>query len=330
MALVFDKHLDAVPGRVDSVHPLIRRVLAPNPGAFTYLGTGTYIVGHGTVAVIDPGPADPTHIDSLVAALKDETVSHIVCTHTHPDHSPGSRMLRDRLGGTIVGCSPHPADSDPVTGAVTEAVTDPVARPQVAEESLDRSDGTESEHAEERSDTEHVPDWQMFDNDTIEGPEWSLHAVWTPGHISNHLCFAFPEAGVLFSGDHVMAWSTSVVSPPTGNLDDYLDSLQKVRARNETVYWPTHGPAVVDPETYVAALIEHRLNRTSQIIKHLSEGPLTIPQLVAAMYPGLDERLVKAAGRSVLAHLVSLRNADRIASSDPNDDANTLHELGAP
>ncbi len=319
MALVFDRELDAIPGRVDWIGAAIRRVLAPNPGAFTYLGTGTYIVGTGTVAVIDPGPDDPVHIDALVQSLRGETVSHIVCTHTHPDHSPGSRRLRARVGGAIVGCAPHPVDVNSVD--VNSVNSDETG------ETGHKADDSAAAHSEDRSDTEHIPEWLMSDGDTIGGPGWTLEAVATPGHISNHVCFAFAADNVLFSGDHVMAWSTSVVSPPAGNLNDYLLSLEKVRARPESRYWPTHGPAVQNPQTYVHELYQHRLHRTAQILEQLASGPKTVPGLVVNMYPGLDERLVKAAGRSVLAHLDALRQDHRVESNDSADVAATLFAL---
>jgi glyoxylase-like metal-dependent hydrolase (beta-lactamase superfamily II) len=294
MPPTFRKELDAVAGRIDLIAPGIRRVLAPNPSAFTYLGTGTYIVGSGTVAVIDPGPASPEHIDALAVALAGETVSHIVCTHTHADHSPGSRLLQERVGGLIVGCAPHP-EGDKLVELTSSS--------------------------EEHFDADHVPQWLMTDGDSIDGPGWTLEAVHTPGHIANHLCFAFREQNVLFSGDHVMAWSTSVVSPPGGDLDDYLESLHKVLARNEATYWPTHGPSVDDPKRFVTELIEHRNGRTAQVLEALAVEPMTIPQLVGRMYPGLDERLIKAAGRSVLAHLESLeRKLLVIGNPEPRSD----------
>jgi glyoxylase-like metal-dependent hydrolase (beta-lactamase superfamily II) len=326
MALVFDKALDAVPGRVDQIAPSIRRVLAPNPGAFTYLGTGTYIVGSGTVAIIDPGPDNVAHLEALARALEGETVSHIVCTHTHPDHSPGSRRLKAMVGGAIVGCAPHPVDLAVEAALAAQLRATALDDQPTADQS--ESDQSEAEHAEERSDADHVPEWLMVDGDTIDGPGWTLEAVATPGHISNHLCFAFSQADVLFSGDHVMAWSTSVVSPPAGDLNDYLRSLEKVLARAESTYWPTHGPAVRDPHTYVTQLHGHRLHRTAQVLEQLSSGEKTIAAFVAAMYPGLDERLIKAAGRSVLAHLVALRQEGRVLSTNDADDATTQYSLG--
>lgn len=313
MSITFDLDLDTIAGRVDMVGPGIRRVLAPNAGPFTFKGTGTYIVGSGTVAVIDPGPADDAHIAALVRALGNETVSHLVVTHTHADHSPGARTLQALVGGTIVGCAPHP--NPPSSGAEVAST----AIPAPLDESADESADGDSVH-KESADTDHCPQLQLHDGEAVSGPGWTLEAVETPGHISNHLCFAFPQASVLFSGDHVMRWSTSVISPPTGDLRAYYMSLDKVAARSESTYWPTHGPAVRDPRRYVAALAQHRRHRTHQIVEALGHGPRTVTELVAAMYPGLDERLVKAAGRSVLAHLLALMADDQAeCSGDPED-----------
>lgn len=317
MSITFDLDLDTIAGRVDMVGPGIRRVLAPNAGPFTFKGTGTYIVGNGTVAVIDPGPADDAHIAALVRALRNETVSHLVVTHTHADHSPGARTLQALVGGTIVGCAPHPhLPPQPSSGAEVSST----AIPAPLDESAD------GEH-KESSDTEHCPQLQLHDGEAVSGPGWTLEAVETPGHISNHLCFAYPQAAVLFSGDHVMRWSTSVISPPTGDLRAYYVSLDKVAARSESTYWPTHGPAVRDPQQYVVALAEHRRHRTRQIVETLGQGPRTVTELVAAMYPGLDQRLVKAAGRSVLAHLLALMADDRVESSGAPEDISSQFAL---
>ncbi len=311
MALVFDRDLNALPGRVDTIGPGIRRVLAPNAGPFTYLGTGTYIVGEGEVAVIDPGPNCLAHLDALVASLRGETVSHIFVTHTHADHSPLARQLREQVGGTIVGCAPHPA----VDVAAYHAYKALQAKSPTTENSTTEDRKLSDEHSEEPFDGDHLAEVELFDGDIIDTSKWSIEAVATPGHIANHLCFAFREQNVLFSGDHVMAWSTSVVSPPGGDLVEYLASLEKVRGRSETLYWPTHGPAVKAPHDFVGELIDHRQSRTRQVLEQLSSGPKTIPQLVVAMYPGLDERLIKAAGRSVYSHLLALRHEDRVVSS---------------
>jgi glyoxylase-like metal-dependent hydrolase (beta-lactamase superfamily II) len=310
MALTFDRDLVTEAGRVDVIGHGVRRVLAPNPSVFTFLGTGTYIIGTGTVAVIDPGPADEKHIEALAIALQGETVSHIVCTHTHADHSPGSRMLQGRVGGSIVGCAPHPKDD-------TAAMVEPKPR----------ANETEGHSEEEHYDAHHVPQWLMSDGDKIGGDTWTLEAVSTPGHIANHLCFAFPEQSILFSGDHVMAWSTSVVSPPGGDLNDYLRSLEKVGARSEATYWPTHGPAVKNPQSYVHELHQHRLHRTAQVLQHLATGAKNAPQLVEQMYPGLDERLLKAAARSVLSHLVALRAEDKVVADSAGNDEQVIYSL---
>jgi glyoxylase-like metal-dependent hydrolase (beta-lactamase superfamily II) len=320
-APTFDRDLQTVAGRVDQIGPLVRRVLAPNPSAFTFLGTGTYIVGSGTVAVIDPGPANAAHIDALVEALRGETVSHIVCTHTHSDHSPGSRLLQAAVGGRIVGCAPHPA-GDVVAFAAERTIA---AEGAVAAEG--EAPDAAAMHSEDHFDAEHVPQDELFDSDVIDGPGWTLEAVHTPGHIANHLCFALREQSILFSGDHVMAWSTSVVSPPTGDLNDYLRSLDKVRLRAEQLYWPTHGPAVKDPKTFVGQLYAHREHRTAQILSALATGPQTISQLVTQMYIGLDEKLIPAAGRSVLAHVVALRQSSKVTSSNDLDNKETVHSL---
>jgi glyoxylase-like metal-dependent hydrolase (beta-lactamase superfamily II) len=313
--LRFDREFTAVPGVVDVLGPDLRRVLAPNPGPFTFHGTGTYLVGSGDVAVIDPGPADEQHLAAIesVLAVAGEHVSHVVVTHTHADHSPGARLLADRTGATIVGCAPHPEEGtddengwdDPIESASPDATHDGSG---TAHESGSNSEQKES------VDREYRPDWEMHDGDVVEGSSWRLEAVHTPGHISNHLCFAWLDRSILFSGDHVMRWSTSVISPPTGDLRAYLASIHRVYSRPEQVYWPTHGPAVTDPSEYLPALLAHRAERTRQIIDVLRSSPATVPNIVEQCYPGLDSRLVKAAGRSVLAHLYALREDGRVSS----------------
>ena len=228
MSLQFDLDLDAEPGRVDTVGPDIRRVLAPNPGPFTFKGTGTYIVGHGRVAVIDPGPADVTHIDALVGAFSNETVTHILVTHTHADHSPGARLLQARVGGLIVGCAPHPAGDDRLAEAEAPAAGD----------GKDEKDEKEPKESHDRS---YTPDTELHDDDCVSGPGWTLEAIHTPGHIANHLCFAFREADVIFSGDHVMRWSTSVISPPAGDLRAYMDSRRQAGRPDRQVATPERG-----------------------------------------------------------------------------------------
>lgn len=264
-------------GLVERVAPLVRRVLAHNPSPFSYYGTGTYIVGEGTVAVIDPGPDDPDHVKALLAALDGETVSHILITHTHYDHSPAAVPLKAATGAVITGCAPLVIEDD---GPRVEA-------------GFDRS---------------YAPDQVLEDGEQVSGPGWTLEAVATPGHTSNHLCFAFPEQKILFTGDHVMGWSTTVVSPPDGDMADYMRSLEKLLARDDRIYFPTHGGAVENPQRLVRGLLTHRRQREHQILALLREGAQPIPAMVKRMYVGLDPALTDAAGRSVQAHLIDLRD----------------------
>lgn len=263
------------PGIPVQVAPGVRRVLAPNPSPFTYWGTNSFIVGEGRVAVIDPGPNDAGHVAALLAATTGETIAAILVTHTHRDHSPAARALAEASGAPIIGCAP-------------------LALPD---------DGPRADAA---FDTEYAPDRVLGDGEGVSGPGWTLVAVATPGHTSNHLCFAYPEQAILFTGDHVMGWSTTIVSPPDGDMAAYMASLDKLRARDDTFYLPAHGPAIAEPQRHVRGLAGHRRMREGQIVRRLSEGPVAIPDLVAAMYRGLDPELHPAAARSVLAHLIDL------------------------
>lgn len=264
-----------VTGRVERLGGRIRRLLAPNPSPFTFTGTQTYILGEGDVAVIDPGPALPDHVDALVAALAGERIAAILCTHTHRDHSPASRPLQAATGAPIIGCAPLSLD-----------------------DSGPRSD--------ESFDSAYRPDRILADGERLGGDGWTLQAVATPGHTSNHLCLAFDEESALFTGDHVMGWSTTVVAPPDGDMADYMASLDRLLARDDKVYYPAHGPAVEEPHGHVRRLIEHRRMRERQILGHLGRGEGRIAAMVADMYSDIDPRLFPAAGRSVLAHLVDL------------------------
>ncbi len=267
--------------------PLVRRLLAHNPSAFTFTGTGTFVVGRGTVAVIDPGPADPAHIAALVDALKHETVSHIVVTHTHNDHSPAAPALQAATGAKIVGCVPLVLSDD---GPRADAGFDPT----------------------------YAPDRVLEDGESIAGPGWTLTALATPGHTSNHLCYALAEEKALFTGDHVMGWSTTVVAPPDGDMAAYRASLRKLLDRDDVIYHPTHGEPVTDPQRFVRGLIAHRKQRENQILKLLGEEPQPIPAMVASMYAKIDKRLHPAAGRSVLAHLIDLRNRGQVVADGDN------------
>lgn len=292
MAIEFLTWNDVEHGRVDQVSPLVRRIIAPNPGPFTYTGTGTYVVGRGEVAVVDPGPDDADHVGALVAALDGESVTHILVTHTHRDHSPASRALAAETGATIVGCGPHPPED-------VRANYDGLGGD-------DADDADDGEAKEEPGDFEHLADAELAHGDAVAGTDWTFEAVATPGHISNHLCFALAEERTLFSGDHVMGWSTTVIPPPAGDLRHYLNSLELVIARDDQRYLPTHGPPIDDPMPFVKALLAHRHDRERQIVDHLRQGVATIPDIVAALYVGLDQRLHKAAGASVKSHLTAL------------------------
>jgi glyoxylase-like metal-dependent hydrolase (beta-lactamase superfamily II) len=262
-------------GKVEALGPLVRRILAPNPSPFTYTGTQTYLVGAGEVAVIDPGPDLADHVEALVAALAGERVAAIICTHTHRDHSPASRPLQAATGAPIVGCAPLSLDD---------------AGPR----------------ADEAFDSAYRPDRVLADGERLTGEGWTLESVATPGHTSNHLCLALVEDSALFTGDHVMGWSTTVVAPPDGDMADYMASLDRLLGREDLVYYPAHGPAVTDPHAHVRRLIDHRRMREKQILDHLGRGEGRIPAMVADMYADIDPRLFPAAGRSVLAHLVDL------------------------
>ena len=280
-AIPFIREFDPAYGRLVNISPLIRRLVAHNPSAFTAWGSGTYVIGRNDVAVIDPGPDDAAHIDTLLRELGDERVAQIVVTHTHIDHSPGARILQARTGAPITGCGPH-------------------ARI-----------GVHDEPVEEGGDLEHNPDRWLHDGDSVTGAGWTLTAVHTPGHTSNHLCYALAEENALFSGDHVMGWSTTVVSPPDGDMNQYMASLEKCLARDDRVLYPTHGAPITQPKPFIMQLIAHRREREEQILAALKTGPARIPEMVAKLYAKIDPRLHKAAGRSVLAHLIALVDGGR-------------------
>jgi glyoxylase-like metal-dependent hydrolase (beta-lactamase superfamily II) len=272
-ALAFDTALDARHGEPVSLAPGLRRVTCNNPGPMTHLGTNTYIVGEGQVAVIDPGPDNRDHLAALLAALSGERISHIVVTHTHRDHSPLARALASLSGAPIVGCAPH---------------------------------RTPPHEGGEGADHEHAPDRVLADGESLEVRGFTLRALHTPGHTANHLCFAWPEAKLLFSGDTVMAWSTTVVSPPDGDMAALFASLRVLGARDEAQFLPGHGPPVGDPKAWCAALLAHRQAREDAVFAALDAVPRTALALVAQVYPDVPEKLRGAASRSLLAHLVKL------------------------
>jgi glyoxylase-like metal-dependent hydrolase (beta-lactamase superfamily II) len=274
-------------GKLETVAPGIRRIVADNPGPFTFRGTGTYVVGEGNVAVIDPGPDLAAHVEALLAGLAGEAITHILVTHTHRDHSPAAAAVKQATGAPTYGFGPHAG------GQRGEAAV------------------------EEGGDWDFAPDIVVKDGDEIAGAGWRFEAVHTPGHTSNHLCFALPDAGILFSGDHVMGWSTSVIAPPDGDMASYMASLDKLLARGDSVYWPTHGPAITAPHDHVRAFIAHRREREAGILSCLEAGIGEVDAMVGRLYVGLNPNLKRAAGRSVLAHLIDLISRGVAVSEGP-------------
>jgi glyoxylase-like metal-dependent hydrolase (beta-lactamase superfamily II) len=265
--------VDAPYAKLEPLQPGIGRVLAHNPSAFTYFGTQTYLLGEQAVAVVDPGPDLPEHVEALVEAIAGRPIAAIMCTHTHRDHSPASRPLAERTGAPIIGCAPLALE-------------------------------TVGPRADAAFDGDYAPDRVLGDGESLDVDGVPVVAVATPGHTSNHLCFAY--RGALLTGDHVMGWSTTVVVPPDGDMAAYMQSLDRLRQREDRVYYPAHGPAVDNPQQYVRHLLGHRMQREKQILRLVGEQPRDIADIVANAYPGLDPRLVLAAGGSVYAHLLDL------------------------
>ena len=278
-------------GRCDQVSPLIRRVIARNPGPFTFTGTGVYIVGQGEVAVIDPGPDLPEHFEALKAALAGERVTHVLVTHHHLDHSPLAHPLARAFGAKVYGLpAPDPQQSD-------------------------------APALEEGADNRFRPDVVLADGDVLSGPGWTLEAITTPGHTSNHVCFALREENALFSGDHIMGWSTTVITPPDGDMGDYFASLAKVRARDFQTLWPTHGAPVREVAPFIDAYVDHRRAREAQILDALSAGFTSIKAMVPSLYAAVDPRLHPAAAHSVLAHMLQLVREGRVVAEGAGLDA---------
>lgn len=313
MAIAFNQDFKPDYGKVDELSPLIRRVVAKNPNPFTFTGTGVYLVGRGDVALIDPGPTLDEHLDAVLGALgPDERVTHLLVTHTHSDHTAGVPKVLERTGATTYGFGPHGPvpDHDPLDSVSFDEYFTAEEKEQYDKQWADTPD----ELKREGPDVDFVPDVAVGDGDVIEGPGWTIETVHTPGHTSNHVCFGLREEKVLFTGDHVMGWATSVISPPDGDLFDYLNSLRKLLDRDDDRYWPTHGPAIEDPKTYVQSFLDHRLNRERQIIDALGAGPSTIKAIVPAMYAEVDKRLWRAAANSVYSHLLSLHRSGQATS----------------
>jgi glyoxylase-like metal-dependent hydrolase (beta-lactamase superfamily II) len=269
--------------RTETLSPLVRRVLANNPSPFTFTGTQSFIVGRGEVALIDPGPDLAEHVDALLAAVRGERIAAILCTHTHRDHSPAAREIKSATGAPVIGCAPL-------------ALQD------------------EGPRADDSFDHEYSPDRVLEDGEQLAGDSWTLKAVATPGHTSNHLCFELEEERILFSGDHVMGWSTTIVSPPDGDMSAYMASLAKLQGRDDRRYYPAHGPVVEAPQKLLRGLILHRRQREGQILAELRGGEGSIPAMVRRMYREIDPRLHPAAERSVLAHLMDLEVRGLVAT----------------
>jgi glyoxylase-like metal-dependent hydrolase (beta-lactamase superfamily II) len=276
----FNRDFPLKPGVVQEVRPGVQRILCDNPSPFTFTGTVSYIVGRGKVAIIDPGPDNKAHAAALLEAVRGETVTHILVTHTHRDHSPNTARIKAATGATVYAEGPHRA-----------------SRPRYESEKISSESG---------ADRDFRPDIALRDGETIDGSGWALQAVATPGHTANHLAFAWQDRKMLFVGDHVMGWSTSIVAPPDGSMIDYMASLERLTARSEDLYFSGHGPEIPDGPRYVRFLIRHRQAREASILHRLAKGEADIPTMVRAIYIGIDPRLTGAAGYSVLAHLEDL------------------------
>ena len=276
----FNRTLDFEYGVLQTVAPSVRRIVARNPGPFTFHGTGTYVVGHGEVVVIDPGPALEAHIEALAGGLRGETVTHVLVTHTHRDHSPGCALARRFTPAPTYGFGPHGSGSSRA--------------------------GDETVVVEEGADLDFAPDVEVRDGDVIECDGFSFECVHTPGHTSNHMCFRLREERALFCGDHVMGWSTTIVSPPDGHMGTYIASLERLLEDDDGSYWPTHGAPICNPKPHVESLLEHRRRRARQVEGCLREGIDTIPDMVARLYHDLPAHMHPAAARSVLSTVIYL------------------------
>ncbi|HJW42745.1 MAG TPA: MBL fold metallo-hydrolase [Rhizomicrobium sp.] len=286
MAIPFIREFDPCYGEEVRVSSLISRVVANNPGPFTFKGTGVYIVGGKDVAVIDPGPDLPEHIQALKRVLDGRRVTHILVTHCHSDHSPAARPLKEWSGAKTYAFGPHGSGHDDGEAKV-----------------------------EAGGDMDFVPDIRVKDAEIVKGTGFTFECVHTPGHTSNHMCYALKEEKALFTGDHIMGWSTTVVTPPDGDMADYIASVEKLERRDDRALYPTHGAPVTDPKPFLAAYREHRLDREHQVLASIAAGRNTIPAMVAHMYADVDKRLHPAASRSVLAHLIKLEHEGRVTKA---------------
>ena len=285
----YRRELEFEYGKLELIAPKIRRVIANNPSPFTHFGTGTYVIGEESVAVIDPGPDDPKHIEALIDGLGDDSITHIFVTHTHMDHSPGCRLLKKYTNAETYGFGPH---------GFGRQLSD--------------------EEVEEGGDKNFNPDHLLEHGQIVEGEGWSIECVHTPGHTSNHMCYQYIEGRALFTGDHVMGWSTSIISPPDGDMSSYMNSLKLLLDRNDEIYWPTHGPCITDTQSHVEAFIAHREEREKQILRCVkTEGVRRIEEMVPKIYLDTPEFLYPAAARSVLAAIEYLVDKKELSTADP-------------
>ncbi len=284
----FDRSISAKPEELQAVSPLIRRLIANNGGPFTFTGTCTYIVGRGDVTIIDPGPAERSHLKAIKDAVRGETIRQILLTHAHRDHCEGANALRQETGARIIACRERPALAGSDGRPVLDAGSDPRC----------------------------IPDQVVEEGDSVEGGNHRLEVIATPGHAADHLVFGFDDEKALFSGDHVMAWSTTVVVPPDGSMKAYMASLRKLVNRDYAIYWPGHGGPVRNPKSFVNALLVHRQWREAAILRRLAAGDTTIATIVSHIYHGLAPSLRAAAGQSVLAHLIDLIERGTVMADD--------------
>lgn len=291
VSLSFDRSFDIPPETTVEVSPLIRRVLADNPGPFTFKGTSSFIIGRGNVAIIDPGPDNDAHLAALIAAVQGETVSHILVTHSHLDHSPLAARLRQATGAATVGYGPVEGRGEQVSLRLDASI-----------------------------DADFNPEIKLGHGEVITGKGWSLEGVFTPGHMSNHMSFALREEKALFCGDHVMSWATSVIAPPDGNMGQYFASLRLLLGRNDDIYHPAHGPSRRDPKPLVRAYLMHRKMREDAVMARLKAGDHSIEEIVRANYADIDPRLHAAAGLSTLAHIEHLIELGRVRAVPDGSD----------
>ena len=288
--LAFNRSQDVDYGVAQEVAPGVRRIVANNPGPYTFLGTNSYVVGSGEVAVIDPGPAEPSHLEAIAAAIKGERLTHILITHSHRDHCDGARGLQALAGGKIAAFGP--------TGTARGA-----GAPGLSYDFVD---------------PDFVPDRKLADGDTVRGKDFALDVLHMPGHAPDHLCFALVGKRTMFTGDHVMGWNTTVIAPPEGDLAQFLASLERLMQRHDKMFLPGHGGRIQTPQRVVKAYIMHRKWREQTILACLEDGICTVPRIVARLYGTLDAGLKEAAALSVLAHLEYLIDRDLVAADGAN------------